>query len=40
MQEILRDPYLVGLIIFAVAINLAALGMKMQRTAEPERRKD
>ncbi len=40
MQEILRDPYLVGLIIFAVAINLAALGMKMQRAVDPEQRKE
>ena len=34
MLDIFRDPYLVGLVIVAVVVNLAALGLKMQRKFE------
>ena len=34
MLDVLQDPYAVGLIIIAVVINLAALGLKMQRVYE------
>ena len=34
MLELFHDPYVIGLIIVAVIVNLAALGLKMQRTYE------
>ena len=34
MLDVLQDAYAVGLIIIAVVINLAALGLKMQRVYE------